>query len=102
VARLISRAIIGNQDQNALGACVRGNLKLEVTSDQLKANKLPALVVYGSKEGDGNEEIQKAFKHIASLMGARVQVIDGSDHVSTIGRPELADAIAAFLKEPRK
>jgi pimeloyl-ACP methyl ester carboxylesterase len=102
VAKIISDVIIGKQDQKALAACVRGNLKLEVTPDQLKANKLPVLVVYGSKEGDGDDAVQKEFKRIASLMGAKVQVIEGSDHVSTIARAELADAIVVFLKEHGK
>jgi len=99
VAKFISQLIVGKQDQKALGACVRGNLELEVTADQLKASRPPALVVYGSKEGDGDEAVQKAYRHIAKLMGAKVRVIEGSDHVGTIARPELAEAIETFLKE---
>jgi pimeloyl-ACP methyl ester carboxylesterase len=98
VAKAISRMIIGDQDQKALAACTRGGLKLEVTEAELRANKVPSLVVYGSKEGDGNEAVQKAFRDIAKLMGAEVQVIEGSDHVGTLARPELAQVILAFLQ----
>jgi hypothetical protein len=34
-------------------------------------------------------------------MGAKIQVIPGSDQVGTIARPELADAIEAFLTARR-
>jgi hypothetical protein len=97
IAKLISQLILGNQDQKALGACIRGNLKLEVTSEQLKANKPRVLVVFGSKEGDGNPTVPEGFRRVAKLIGAKVQVIDGSDHVGTIARPELAAAIRTFL-----
>ena len=101
-AKAISEALLGKQDQKALGACIRGQLDLEVTPHQLKKNKLPVLVVYGSKEGEGNEAIAKAFQHVAELMGAKVQVIEGSDHITTIARPELAEAIRAFLANGRR
>jgi pimeloyl-ACP methyl ester carboxylesterase len=97
-AKFISQMIIGKQDQKALGACMRSNLKLEVSRAQLQANELPVLVVYGSKEGNGNYADQKEFQRLAKLMGAKVEVIEGSDHVGTVARPELADTILAFLE----
>ena len=97
VAKSISKMIIGSQDQKALAACTRGGLKLDVTEAQLKANKLPVLIVYGSKEGDGNDAIQKAYNHVAELMGAEVKVIQRSDHVGTLAKPELAEAILGFI-----
>ena len=102
VAKAISKIVIGDQDQKALAACSRGGLKLEVTEAQLKANKLPILLVYGSKEGDGDEAIPKAFNRVAKLMGAKVQVIEGGDHVGTLARPELAESIVTFLREHKK
>ena len=48
-----------------------------------------------------NDAIPKGFDRIAKLIGARVQVIPGSDRVGTIARPELADAIEAFILKPQ-
>jgi pimeloyl-ACP methyl ester carboxylesterase len=97
MADAISRFIIGNQDQKALGASIRGSKGLEVTEAQLKANKVPVLVVYGSK--DGGPEFQKRLNRVAEVLNAPVEVIEGGDHVGTVGMPAFLEAVRTFLQK---
>jgi pimeloyl-ACP methyl ester carboxylesterase len=100
MANAISRAIIGNQDQKALAASVRGAKDLHVTEAQLKANRVPCLVVYGSK--DGQAAVRARYDRVAKLLGAQVQVIDGGDHGSTYGMPAFLEAVRVFLETTRR
>jgi len=97
IADAISRAIIGNQDQKALAASVRGSKELEVTEAQLKANRVPALILYGSR--DGGETVQKRYNRIAQLLNAQVQVVEGGDHVGTYGMPVFLETIRTFIQK---
>ena len=52
----ISKMILGNQDQKALAASVRGAITFEVTEAQLKENRVPVLVIHGSNDGRGGTQ----------------------------------------------
>jgi len=98
LADAISRMIIGSQDQKALGASVRGGIDLQVTEDQLKANRIPVLAVYGSRD---LETMQNRLKRVATLLKARVEVIEGGDHVGTYGIPEFLNTVETFIRKQR-
>jgi pimeloyl-ACP methyl ester carboxylesterase len=97
LAEAISRSIIGSQDQKALGASVRGGKDLQVTEAQLRANRIPVLVVYGSK--DGGETMHHRMKRVATLLKARVDVIEGGDHVGTYGMPAFVKSVETFIRQ---
>jgi pimeloyl-ACP methyl ester carboxylesterase len=99
IADAISKMIIGDQDQKALAASVRGGMTLEVTEAQLKANRVPVQFIYGSN--DGTHESRQQLNRIAKLLGAQIQVIDGGDHVSTLTRPEFLGAMRSLLAKHR-
>jgi pimeloyl-ACP methyl ester carboxylesterase len=100
IADAISQMIIGDQDQKALAASIRGGMTLEITADELRANRVPVLVIYGSQ--DGERASQKRLTRVAKLLGAHVTVIDGGDHLSTLGRPEFLAAIQKFIDTHRE
>jgi pimeloyl-ACP methyl ester carboxylesterase len=95
IADAISKMIIGDQDQKALAASVRGGMTLEVTEGQLKANRVPVLVIYGSNDGD--RQSQERLARIAKLLRADVKIIEGGDHVGTLTKPEFVEAMRTFL-----
>src|SRR5262245_23399427 len=86
-----------DQDQKALAALLRGVQETPVTEAQLKANKVPALVMYGSKDGD--EASQKRLQRIATLLGADVEVIEGADHMGTETSPMFLETVRGFIKK---
>lgn len=95
---------VGN-DQKAMAAAVRGIIKeinqKSFTEDQLKTNKLPALVVYGSID-IGVPARLKEYELLAKLLGAEHKVIDKGEHVGTESCPEFLEVIQAFLKKHRQ
>jgi pimeloyl-ACP methyl ester carboxylesterase len=99
IADAISKMIIGDQDQKALAASVRGGMTLEVTAAQLKVNRVPVLVIYGSH--DGTNESRQQLNRIAKLLGAQVQIIEGGDHVGTLTKPEFLTAMRSFMTSHR-
>lgn len=94
----LGQLLVFGQDQKALASVIRGIVKLEVTTEQLKANKIPVLVVYGDREGEARERISRVVPVLAQT---EVQVIADGDHMTTFARPEFRTAIHKFLKSRR-
>lgn len=91
----ISEQFLRGNDPKALAAELRGDRRLEVTEEQLKANKVPVCFVYGSREGELKEIITAAKKLLPT---AAVRVVANGDHFSTPARPEFLTAILDFLR----
>lgn len=95
---------LGN-DQKAMAAAVRGMITTinqnSPTEDQLKANKLPVLVVYGSVDIGVPERI-KEYELMAELLGAKRKVIEGGEHIGTESSPEFLEAVQFFLKDHKR
>lgn len=89
-------AFFRNQDTEALAAVLRSWPDLAVGYDKLEANKVPTLVVYGSKE-DTNTRT-----YIAGLEGrmgnTEFKLIDGTDHLTTIYSPQFRESILKFVE----
>jgi pimeloyl-ACP methyl ester carboxylesterase len=90
--------LVLGQDQKVLASVIRGIRDLEVTTDELKANQVPVLMVYGSREGEAKERIDRVRQVLAKV---EVKVIAGGDHLTTFARPEFRQAIHEFLDSQR-
>jgi pimeloyl-ACP methyl ester carboxylesterase len=94
----ISQGIEAHNDTKALAAVVRGFKDLTVTDEQLKANKVPTLVLIG--EIDPLKTGVDALKD--RLANYKVVVIKGADHITAFHNPEFVKELQAFLAEHRQ
>jgi pimeloyl-ACP methyl ester carboxylesterase len=93
-AELIGQAIVFGQNQQALSAVITGIKDLEVTEEQLRANKVPVLVIYGSREGESKERIDRVTK---VLKPTKTEIVKGGDHLTTFAAPKFRNSIRDFL-----
>lgn len=70
---------------------------LETTDDQITAIEVPACVVMGSEDDDHGSGRELAER----LPNASYVTVPGS-HMGAVARPELGEAIATFLGDPRE
>ncbi len=89
----INSMLLLTNDPQALAACIRGMKNLAVTEAQLKANKVPALALIGSKDPlkEGVDEMQKVMSDL------KVEVIDGTDHMTAFMSPKFIAGLLGFL-----
>jgi pimeloyl-ACP methyl ester carboxylesterase len=80
-------------DQKALAAVVRGWKDIEVTDDELKANKVPTLGLIG--EIDPLKKRVDETKDV--LANFTVVVIKGADHMNAFTRPVFMSTLKEFL-----
>jgi pimeloyl-ACP methyl ester carboxylesterase len=86
-----------NHDTRALAAQRLGNKELIVNDDSLKANKVPALVIYGGRDhAEDYDDFKKMFSN------AEYAVIPGAGHASAVQSPEFVKDIRAFLQEHQR
>jgi hypothetical protein len=57
------------------------------------------LVIYGSN--DGARANRQRLARIAELLNARRQLIEGGDHLSTLGTPEFLSTVRSFIDSHR-
>jgi pimeloyl-ACP methyl ester carboxylesterase len=94
-AEMMSKQILAGQDQKALAAVIRGLEGLQVTDAQLKANKVPVLMIYGDQ--DGAQAQRDRNKEIATMLHGKYEEIAGGDHMTTPGKPEFRKMIREFI-----
>jgi pimeloyl-ACP methyl ester carboxylesterase len=80
--------------QKVLAAVSRSYQALAVPAEKLKANKVPVLALYGSKESD--QVIQDIHKLKGRLTKVQVVVIEGATHMNAPGRPEFLKGLQGF------
>lgn len=80
-------------DTKALAACLRGMRALQVTEEQLRANKIPTLALIGSIDPlkQGVDELEPVMSNL------KVVAIEGADHMNAPARPEFIAALKEFL-----
>ena len=83
-----------NHDAKALAAQRLGNKGLIVSSESLKANKVPILVIYG-----GNDHAEAYADLKKELSDAEYEVIPGAGHAGAVQSPEFVKDVRAFLQE---
>ncbi|MDB5390104.1 MAG: hypothetical protein JWM11_5750, partial [Planctomycetaceae bacterium] len=87
--------LVFGQNQHALSAVMTGIKNLEVTEQQLKANKVPVLIIYGTREGEAKVRIELVAKILST---AKVEIIKGGDHVNTFATAKFRSSIRDFVK----
>jgi pimeloyl-ACP methyl ester carboxylesterase len=96
--KLMSMFLSSYNDNKALAAVARGWTKLVVTEEDLKAIRVPTLLVVGS-----NDFIKsKADDLKGRLPGLKSVVIDKLDHFTTIFSPKFLESLQLFLREHRQ
>jgi pimeloyl-ACP methyl ester carboxylesterase len=95
-AAAIADGLLKDEDALALAAWAEAHDRdLGVSEKQLRANRVPVLVVYASKEaGNGGKEW---MEEIASLLRGEVKVIEGAEHGTSPGFPAFLEAVTRFL-----
>lgn len=87
--------MLNGKDVKALAAAGLSFDDLQVSEKDLLACPAPALFIYGSLESEHLKGRVEALRK--ALAKAEVVVIQGSDHVTTLARPEFGKAILEFL-----
>jgi pimeloyl-ACP methyl ester carboxylesterase len=93
-AAMISKVMLRGKDQRALAAVMRSQARLEVTEAELVASQVPALFVYGGREAPW--KIDLITGAVQALPDAKVVVINGRDHLSTIASPRFWTTVLQF------
>jgi pimeloyl-ACP methyl ester carboxylesterase len=90
--REIMRRMDASQDPIALAAQRRGNVGLRVTDDELRQNRVPTLVIYGSRDAPERfEPVKKVFAH------AEFVEVEGAGHASVPDTPAFVGDVRDFL-----
>ncbi len=90
---MVNLVLFHLNDGKAMAAAVRGFTELVVTEAELKANKVPALSMVGSKDG-----LRSGVEKLAERMGNHeLLIIEGGDHLTTPGFPAFLKGLQAFL-----
>lgn len=97
-AAAISKLFLGDKDQRALAAVLRGRNGLAVTEEQLKMTPVPVSFVYGSLDGVVKDDIAATLKVVPN---AAVTVVEKGDHMSTVASLEFRTAVVEFLDRHR-
>lgn len=97
-AAAISKQVLGDKDQKAFAAVLRGQVELVVTEERLEANEVHVLFVYGSRDTVLKELAAGSLKVIPA---SDVQVVEGGDHMSTIASSEFRRAVLNFIHATR-
>lgn len=88
--------MLKGKDVKALAAAGLSFDELQVAEKDLAACPAPALFIYGSHESEHLKGRVAALRK--ALPRADVVVIEGSDHVTTLARPEFGAKIQEFLR----
>lgn len=93
----IDMAMSAFNDKKALAASMRAFEGLAISEAELRACTVPALTIVGA-----DDPLIKGTDEMNALMpNHKTVVIDGVDHVTTLGDTRFADAVEQFLGEHR-
>jgi pimeloyl-ACP methyl ester carboxylesterase len=89
-----NRMLVGDRAK-ALAAVVRSWKDLAVTKEQLRANKVPVLVLIGA-----DDPLKQSVDLIKDdLANLKIVKIDGADHLSAFASPKFTEELRKFLAE---
>lgn len=94
-AEALAKFAYTGKDLNAWAVAGQSFKGLEVKIKDLKKVKAPVLFIHGSKEGESTKTRVAALHK--SLPGSILKVIEGSDHITTLIKPEFGAALVEFL-----
>lgn len=98
-ANALAEIWLKGKDVKALAAAGLSFDELQVAEKDLAACPAPALFIYGSLESEHLKGRVEALRQ--ALARAEVAVIEGSNHVTTLGRSEFGTKIQEFLRKNR-
>jgi pimeloyl-ACP methyl ester carboxylesterase len=93
--QVINSMIAKNNDEKALAAVARAFAELAVATDKLQSNQVPTLAVIGELD-PLKTGVDQLRGHMSNL---KIVVIKGSDHMTTMARPEFVKSLKDFLAE---
>jgi len=96
-ANNLANYLYSGKDVKALALAGLSLGDLSVNQDALIKCKVPTLFIYGSKESDRLKARVAALCKV--IVGSQVKVVEGSDHVTTLGKPEFGATIVKFLQD---
>lgn len=94
-ANALTRYLYGAKDIKALALAGQSLAALAVPAEELGRGKVPVLFIYGENESAHTKDSVAAAQKL--LVMSQVKVIKGSDHVTTLAKPEFGAAIMDFL-----
>jgi pimeloyl-ACP methyl ester carboxylesterase len=93
--KAVNAALLANNDIKALAAVVRGLRQLAIPQKELKENKIPVLALIGSLD----PLIKEVDLMSTQLAGMSTVVIEGADHMNTVGTPAFEKELNLFLNK---
>lgn len=95
-ASAFAKFMFNGKDVKALAAAGRSFGDLEVTAEQLKRCQAPILFIHGGNESD---IVKSRVAKVHRLIGqGDVKIIEGTDHMTTLAKPEFGKTIEDFLR----
>jgi len=89
----LNALIAARNDTLALAAVIRGMRELQVTEEQLRANKVPALAIIGEID-----TLKPGVDEMSAVMAnLEVVVVEGADHPGAIASPKFRESMLEFL-----
>jgi pimeloyl-ACP methyl ester carboxylesterase len=96
LANTIAAFLYAGKDVKAFAAAGRSFPQLKVTEEQLKKCPAPVLFVHGANE---SPSVKDHVAAVHKLLGrGEIKLIEGGDHITTLGKPEFAAALHEFLR----
>ena len=91
----INAVFTAANDTKALASVVRRLREISIPERKLKDNKIPVLGLIGSLD-PLKKEVDLINSHTTAMTTV---VIDGADHMNTVGNPQFSKELSAFLKK---
>jgi pimeloyl-ACP methyl ester carboxylesterase len=83
-----------SKSQSAIEACIRGFKGLAVSAEDVRAIKIPFLVIIG----DSDPLRQRFVEPLRALRpDVPIKIVEGAGHLNCIFKPEFKEGIKAFL-----
>lgn len=99
-AKAIAEYLYGGKDVKAFAVAGRSFKDLGVTEEELKRCEAPTLFIHGGNESD---HVKGRVATVRRLLGrGEVKIVEGGDHVTTLGKPEFASALIEFLRSNKQ
>ncbi len=95
-AKAIARFLYDGKDLKAFAAAGPSFKDLEVTGEQLRKCEAPILFIHGGNESD---HVKHRVATVQKLLGrGEIKIVEGTDHITTLTKPEFASAVIEFLR----
>lgn len=95
-AKMIANFLYGGKDVKAFALAGTSFKELAVSEEQLKQCRAPILFIHGGNE---SAHVKNRVAMVRQVLGrGDVKIVEGADHMTTLIKPEFANAILEFLR----